>query len=249
MANKSYGLLCPISRACEILEPRWTIQILTELWSGSTRFNDIHRGVGRISRGLLSKRLKELERLGLIERVEDKAANTVDYIRTKKGTDLEPALNALAAWAQCNIDAELALCDSSLSTLMWGMRNAFVVSELPKKRVVIRFHFSDEDAEYNTYWSVIEPGKEVEMCVYDPGLDVNLYVETTVMSLGGVIMGRTNLEREIDSGALFLSGDARLVRTIDRWLKLSEYAKLDGIALLPKETQPTNKHDGKIATC
>ena len=75
MANNSYGLLCPISRACEILQPRWTIQILTELWSGSTRFNDIHRGVGRISRGLLSKRLKELEGLGLIERVEDKAAN------------------------------------------------------------------------------------------------------------------------------------------------------------------------------
>lgn len=61
MPNKSYGLLCPISRACEILEPRWTIQILTELWAGSTRFNDIHRGVGHISRGLLSKRLKELE--------------------------------------------------------------------------------------------------------------------------------------------------------------------------------------------
>ena len=248
MANKSYGLLCPISRACEILEPRWTIQVLTELWAGSTRFNDIHRGVGRISRGLLAKRLKELEGLGLIERIEDKAANTIDYIRTKKGTDLEPALNALAVWAQRNIEAELALCDSNLSSLMWKMRHSIVVSELPKKRIVIRFHFSDEDTEYDTYWSVIEPGKEVEMCVYDPGFDVDLYVQTSVMSFGGVITGRTNIAREIDSGALFLSGDARLIKTMDRWLRLSEYASVDGIALLPKANQPTNRHDDKIAT-
>jgi len=233
MANKTYGLLCPISRACEILEPRWTIQILTELWSGSSRFNDIHRGVGNISRGLLSKRLKELELLGLIERVEDRAANTVDYVRTRKGTELEPALNALATWAQRNIDAELALCDSNLSSLMWKMRHSFVTAELPKKRVVIRFHFSDANTGFDTHWAVIEPGKEVDMCAYDPGLDVDLYVETTVVSLGGVVMGRTSLTREIECGALFLSGDARLVKTMGRWLRLSVYASVEGIALLP----------------
>jgi len=232
MTNKTYGLLCPISRACQILEPRWTIQVLTELWSGSTRFNDIHRGVGNISRGLLSKRLKELEKLDLIERIEDKAANTVDYIRTKKGIELEPALNALAAWAQRNINAELALCDSHLSTLMWGVRRNFVISELPKKRTVMRFHFSDENTEYDTYWAVIEPGKEVEMCVYDPGFDVDLYIQATVASFGGVIMGRTNIAREVDRGSLFLSGDARLVRTMDRWLRLSVYASVEGVAVL-----------------
>ena len=241
MTKKSYGKLCPISRACEILEPRWTIQILTELWYGSTRFNDIHRGVGRISRGLLSKRLKELEGLGLIERVEDKAANTVDYIRTKKGTDLEPAFNALAVWAQCNIEAELALCDTDLSSLMWKMRNSFVASELPMKRVVIRFQFGDNDTKYSTYWAVIDPRKEVEMCVYDPEFDVDLYIQTTVTSLSAIIMGRSNFEREIESGAFFLSGDARLVKTIDRWMQLSEYASVEGIATLP-----ISKNYGKL---
>src|SRR5262245_26943473 len=84
MRQRHYGLLCPISHASEVLGPRWTIQILTELWNGSTRFNDIRRGVGNISSGLLSKRLKELEVVGLIERIEDKAAGTVAYIRTEK---------------------------------------------------------------------------------------------------------------------------------------------------------------------
>ena len=70
MGQRPYGMLCPISHACELLEPRWTIQILTELWNGSTRFNDIRRGVGNISSGLLSKRLKQLEVAGLVERVK-----------------------------------------------------------------------------------------------------------------------------------------------------------------------------------
>jgi len=55
MAQRPYGLLCPISRASELLEPRWTIQIITELWNGSTRFNDIRKAVGNISSALLSK--------------------------------------------------------------------------------------------------------------------------------------------------------------------------------------------------
>ena len=109
MSKKPYGLLCPISRACELLEPRWTIPILTELWNGSSKFNEIKRGVGNISPGLLSKRLRELEAAGLVDRVEDKATGTVDYIRTHKAVELEPALNALAVWAQRNIEAEVAL--------------------------------------------------------------------------------------------------------------------------------------------
>src|SRR5262245_30384188 len=122
MRQRPYGVLCPISHACEILGPRWTIQILTELWNGSTRFNDIRRNVGNISSGLLSRRLKELEVAGLIERVEDKAAGTVDYLRTDKAIKLEPALIALAEWAQRNIEANLVLRDTDVSALMWNLR-------------------------------------------------------------------------------------------------------------------------------
>lgn len=107
-----YGLLCPISRASELLQPRWTIQIITELWNGSTRFNDIRKAVGNISSALLSKRLKELEALGLIESVVDSAAGSVDYIRTERAIKLEPALHAVAEWAQCNIEAEVFLSDA-----------------------------------------------------------------------------------------------------------------------------------------
>ncbi|RAZ72390.1 winged helix-turn-helix transcriptional regulator [Mesorhizobium atlanticum] len=111
MTRRPYGLLCPISRACKFLEPRWTTQILTELWNGSTRFNHIRKGEGNISSALLSRRLKEMEALGLVERIDDEASGTIAYCRTEKSIKLEPAMNAPAEWAQCNIEAEVALAD------------------------------------------------------------------------------------------------------------------------------------------
>lgn len=231
MARRPYGLICPISLACEILEPRWTIQILTELWNGSTRFNDIRKGVGNISTALLSRRLKEMEALGLVERVEDKAAGTIDYFRTEKAINLEPAMNALAEWAQCNIDADIALSSADASTIMWVVRRMIVLAELPRRRAVIRFHFRDNPPpRYPHYWLVVEPGATLpEICSLDPGRDVDLYVETGSVSLGAIIEGRSSIEREKERGGLFLSGDPGLARSINRWLRTSVWATLEGI--------------------
>ena len=245
MAQRPYGLLCPISRASELLEPRWTIQIITELWNGSTRFNEIRKAVGNISSALLSKRLKDLEALGLVERIVDPATGIVDYIRTQKAIKLEPALHALAEWAQCNIEAELFLDDLNVSTLMWAVRRKIDVSELPKRRTVIRFQFNDEPRpEYPRYWLLTEPGAVLpELCAYDPGLDIDLFVETSTDSLGAIVMGKTTVERETESGRLFLSGDASVARTVDRWLRRSCYASLDGIAKFRTETPSRHAAD------
>jgi len=230
MTRRPYGLICPISLACEILEPRWTIQILTELWNGSTRFNDIRKGVGNISTALLSRRLKEMEASGLVERVEDKATGTIDYFRTEKAINLEPALNALAEWAQCNIEADIALSGAEASTIMWVVRRMIVLAEL-RRRAVIRFHFRDDPPpKYPHYWLVVEPGADFpEICSLDPGRDVDLYVETSAVSLGAIIEGRSSIEREKERGSLFLSGDPGLARSMDRWLRTSVWAALDGI--------------------
>ncbi len=231
MTRRPYGLLCPISRACEILEPRWTIQILAELWNGSTHFNEIRKGVGNISSALLSRRLKEMESLGLVERVEDKAASTVDYFRTERSIKLEPAMNALAEWAQCNIEADIALSDSDVSALMWGVRRHIDLAEVPRRRAVIRFHFRDDpQPQFPVFWFVIEPGSVLpELCTINPGRDVDLYVETRIVSLGAILMGRSSIEREKERGRLFVSGDIGLARSMGRWLRTSDYAVLEGI--------------------
>lgn len=230
MPDKPYGLFCPTSKACEVLEPRWTIQILGELWDGSTRFNEIRRGLPGISPTLLTKRLKEMQENGLVERIEDTATGNIDYIRTEKASELDPILLAMAKWAQRHIEADIALEDRDADTLMWTLHRRIVPEHLPKTRVVVRFNFADATSPATTYWLIHKPGEGVELCVSDPGFDVDLYVETEVPIMSGIYLGRRSLQREIDRGTLFLSGDSRLIKTFDRWLRFSTYASVEGIA-------------------
>ena len=246
MAAQRYGAICPISHACKILEPRWTIHILTEMWAGSTHFNEIRRGVGNISPGLLSRRLKELEKLGMIKREEDASTGNVEYFRTSKAIRLEPALNALGAWAQQNIAAEVALSDTDVSALMWKLRRDICSDVFPDRRVIIRFHFSDPGLKKSLFWLVFYPHGERDLCVTAPKYDVDLFVETNLMSFGGVLTGRTSLSREMDNGGLFASGDAALSDTMREWLPFSVYLDVGGIQQLHEvssdETQLSDGH-------
>lgn len=229
MASKTYGKICALSKACEIIEPRWTLLILSEMWSGYSRFNDIRRAVGNISPAILSKRLDELEQAGLVERVGDRAKGSIEYVRTAKAVELEAAMNALATWAQRNIDADVALAHQDVSQLMWAFRPRIRRDHFPARRVVIRFHFTDEVGRFPTFWFVAEPGLEPEMCVSVPEFDVDLFVEARRVSLGAIFLGRSTVAREIDEGRLFVTGDERLRRSIETWLPRSVYADLEDI--------------------
>ena len=95
MTKDCYITFCPIAKACEILEPRWTLLILCEMYAGSTHFNDIRRGVPAISPTLLSKRLKELERHGLLSRVTEVHSGGFTYHLTQIAKQLEPIIDQL----------------------------------------------------------------------------------------------------------------------------------------------------------
>ena len=230
MSEKPYGLFCPISKACEILERRWTMPILAEMSCGTTRFNDLRRGMPRISPTVLSKRLKEMEEQGLIERVIDKGSGTVDYMRTPRALELHPILVALGHWAQRNIDAEAALCDRDAPTLMWLLRRKVNTDELPATRVVMRFHFTDAPKKKSNYWLVAKPGLAVDLCLSDPGFDVDLYVDSEIPILTGILFGRYSLPLELERGGLKLVGAPRLSRTINKWLSLSYFAPSASLA-------------------
>jgi DNA-binding HxlR family transcriptional regulator len=70
MTSPGYGQYCPVAKAAELIDQRWTLLVIRELVAGSTRFNDLHRGVPRMSRTLLSKRLRQLVADGFVERRE-----------------------------------------------------------------------------------------------------------------------------------------------------------------------------------
>ena len=231
MAIKAYGIYCPTSKACEVLEPRWTIPILCELWDNNTRFNEIRRALPALSPGLLSKRLKELEANGMIERVENRAQGTVDYFRTQKAIELEPIFDEMARWAQRHVDAEIALSDQDAGMLMWKLRRRINAEEMPEGRNVIRFHFPDATSAHSTY-SMAKQGTAANLQVHDPKLEPDLFVECPVGVLTGVYLGRRSLSRDIDDGNIFLSGDTRLAKNFSKWLPPTEFADVDGIATM-----------------
>ena len=229
MTTKPFGLYCPTSKACEVLLPRWTIQILGELWGGSSRFNEIKRGLPGISPTLLTARLKEMQENGLLERIKDPATGKIEYIRSEKAAELDIILAGLAKWAQRHITAEIALENRDADILMWNIRRQINIDALPHRRIVMRFHFSDATSVASTYWLITKPNETVELCASDPGFDVDLYIETEVTVMTGFYLGRRSFERDVEAGLFFMSGDQRLIRTFRKWLRFSMHSHADDI--------------------
>jgi DNA-binding HxlR family transcriptional regulator len=222
-AKDCYITFCPIAKACEILEPRWTLLILCEMWSGSTHFNDIRRGVPAMSPTLLSKRLKELEKHGLVKRVHEGAHITYQLTRIAK--DLEPIVDQLAHWAHRNVDTEVKLERLDAPVLMWNMRRKVNTAVLPRnRRCVIQFIYPELPEATRNYWIISRPGFPVDMCMIDPGHDVDLFVTAQLRAMTSAWMGFSSLRHEIDKGSISLIGDESLINSIGEWMVRSRFA-------------------------
>ena len=227
MANAPYGLFCPLAMAAEVLERKWTILILGEMWEGASRFNDLRRSVPGISPTLLTKRLRELEENGLVERVEDLSKGTIDYIRTPKAVELEPALQMLSDWAYRHVEKDVALKDLNADYLLWNIYQKVDTSVFRNRRVVIRFHLTDAPEERATNWFIARPNGSKEICMIDPKYDVDLYIEAQSTALASVFMGYSTLEQELSGETIFVTGEAYLIRRIDDWFVKTGYADPD----------------------
>lgn len=214
-----YGQFCPVAVASEIFAERWTPIILRELVLGSRGFNDIHRGVPRISRGLLAKRLRELTASGVID------SSGGEYRLTDAGQELGEVVKSLGAWgARWTAPVQRERLDARLLT--WDMRRRFDVERLPEKRVVVRFDFRGVPAGHKaprTYWFVLER-PEVDLCIIEPGFEIDLFVDADLASFARVWLGEVPMRQVIREGAVKLSGMREAVRDFPSWLLLSTLA-------------------------
>ena len=197
MSQSGYRQFCPVAMAAELLCTRWTLVLLRELIAGSTRFNDLRRGVPRMSPTLLSQRLKELEAAGVIERKELKSEKGgFEYHLTESGKDLRPVVEAMGFWGQRWIEARLSLKNLDPSLLMWDMRRNLNPSPLPAGRTVIQFLYQELPVSKRSWWLVVERHGEVDLCWSDPGFDVDLYVSTDLRTMTAIWMGGARHGRE-----------------------------------------------------
>lgn len=219
----SYGQFCPLALASEIVGERWTPLVLRELMLGSTRFNDIHRGVPRMSPALLAQRLKTLQGAGIVTR--DESNGRSEYVLTESGEEIAPILQELAKWGKRWLPATLSQENTDPDLVMWDMHRRMDLDRLPEAGVVVRFTFSDQPRSRRDRWLVLERGA-ADFCIKDPGYDVDLSVETDSRTLTWVWYGDIPLARALREDLIELHGPRELCRAFPQWLQLSLLAEV-----------------------
>lgn len=228
MPENSYNQFCPVAMAAEILGSRWTLVLLRELVAGSTRFNELRRGVPRMSPALLSKRLKDLEAAGIVTRSRVSGEPDVsEYRLTEAGRDLKPVIEAVGEWGQRWIESEASLENLDPNLLMWDIRRNIDPAPMPRDRNTIQFIFVDLPQARRNWWLVVEPTKGVDLCSVDPGFDVDLYLSTDVRTMTEIWMGYTTFGRAKENEKLVITGNRQLATSVATWLTLSQFAKVE----------------------
>jgi DNA-binding HxlR family transcriptional regulator len=223
MAKKtSYGQFCPVAKACEVFAERWTPLILREMYMGSKRFNEIHRGVPLMSKSLLSKRLQELEKAGLIDRV-DSGCGYDEYRLTDAGEDLRSVVVQLGNWGKQWTRSDMEPGELDVRLLMWDMRRRIDQNSLPEQRIVVQFEYHDAPINYRRFWLVMQRD-DVDLCFIDPGFEADLLVRSDVRTMVGIWMGDLSYGSALQSQALTMEGPKELRNCLPGWLKLSLFA-------------------------
>jgi len=219
---KSYGQFCSIAKALEVIGERWTALILRELICGSSRFSEIHRGMPRISPSLLTKRLADLERAGVIQRVE----STKGYELTEAGWELKPMVETLGVWGQRWVRGQLSDDDLDPDLLMWDVRRRINVDAMPNARTCLCFEFTDAPKNDALYW-LVKSTEGVDLCISDPDYEVDLYVTTTVRTMTEVWNGDTPISAAINNGKIELHGPSAFRNAFPTWLQLNLFAAVE----------------------
>jgi DNA-binding HxlR family transcriptional regulator len=219
--DKGYGQFCTVARGAEVLCEKWTPLVLRELLCGSRRFNELHRGVPRMSTALLSRRLRELEEVGVVRRVD--AGSIRAYELTQAGEELRPLILGLGHWGARWIGSRLRDGELDAGFLMWDIRRFVRLEEFPQERVVILFDLYDAQPRERHWWLVVED-KVADLCRDDPGHVPTLQLESTVRALTEIWSGDTTPTEAARAKEIRVLGAKRDAESLWRWLGTSAFA-------------------------
>lgn len=213
---KGYGQYCPISRSAELLGDRWTLHIVRDLLTGTTRFNELIRGNPGLSRALLSRRLDQLQRSGVVAHDPDGS-----YRLTPAGESLQPVIFGLAAWGAQWAFGEPQPDELDPDLLMWWLHRRLDASELPDPRYVVFVDFRDHPKRY---WIVVED--EPSLCLSDPGFEVDLTIRSDRSTLYRTYLGHDTLSDASRAGDVDLIGSRAAVQRFLEAFQPSPVAEL-----------------------
>jgi DNA-binding HxlR family transcriptional regulator len=215
----SYGQYCPIAKAVEVLGDRWTLLIVRDLLTGTSRFNDLERGLPGISRGLLASRLRWLQQMGILEKREQiNGRRSTEYRLTRAGMDLQPVINALLVWGVAWAFEDPAPTDLDPVLLMWWMRNNVRSDQLPEQRVVAQFDF--RGAAVATYWLLLTRA-DTSLCLTHPGFEIDVLVTADLSVYFEIWLGRRRLEEALHVGQVAIDAIPSLANSFPNWFSYS----------------------------
>lgn len=212
----------------EILDERWTMLVIRELVTGSRRFNELRRGLPKMSPTLLSKRLNQLANAGLLERRTDDMKE-VQYLLTPAGEELRPIVEALGSWSVRWI-GNLGNEDLDPKLLLWDMHRNIDHAAVPKDRTVVHFHFPDAPAKSKRWWLVIT-ADDVDVCDIDPGYEVGVDITVSLRRMVEIWRGDLSWSEALRSQTITLEGPGGLCRSLPRWFVPPRFASV------PRATQ------------
>lgn len=204
-----YGQFCAVARAHEVLGGRWTLLVARELLMGSRRFNDIRRGIPRISRTVLSARLQELVEIKAVSRSE--GAHGPAYDLTESGRELATLVMALGNWGQRWLPRHAASEDLDPEPLLIDMQRRVNFAKLPKDPLVIRFEIDRQRPRF----MLLKAG-EASLCTENPGFPEPLRVRARLPALVAWWRGDAAFAAAQRQG-LSLEGPRTLVRAFPNW--------------------------------
>jgi DNA-binding HxlR family transcriptional regulator len=219
-----YGQFCPIAKATEIIGEKWTLLIIREALMGSSRYSDFQRGLSLISPTMLSKRLDSLVSHGLLMKKKIPGQRGYEYFPTASCSELLPIIVSLGEWGMRWARSNLTTRDYDVELLMLYLQRSIVPANLPGNESIIRFKFSDID-EMSEWWLVVT-GDLVDVCVKDPGKDVDVYFTSTVKTMADIWMGETTYRKALAERSLKIVGNSALTRNVTTWMNLSTFADL-----------------------
>jgi DNA-binding HxlR family transcriptional regulator len=219
-----YGQFCPVAKATEIIGEKWTLLVIRELLMGGTRFNELQRGLSHISPTMLSKRLDSLAEHGLVLKKKIPGQKGFEYFPTKSCQELLPIIQSLGDWGMRWARSNLTEKDYDVELLMVYLKRSIVQEKFVGKETVIRFKFTDIE-EYPDWWLVVT-GDDIDLCVNDPGKDVDVYFTSNVKTMADIWMGDTTYRKAIRAGDLKIVGDRNLTNNITAWMANSIFTDL-----------------------
>ncbi len=219
--ENTYGQFCTVARGAEVLCERWTPLVVRELLCGSKRFNDLHRGVPRMSTSLLAQRLTRLEEFGIVRRAA--AGKVWEYSLTAAGEELRPIVMALGHWGARWIGSRLRDDELDAGLLMWDIRRFACIPEFPPRPIVINFQFRDARTGEGSWWLVVEDGV-ADLCRTDPGRELTLVVVSTLRALTEIWAGDRTPRQALASREIRVDGAERDAVELWRWLGTSAFA-------------------------